>query len=48
MALLGDAAATDPACTKSPHHAMMAEIAAADSAGPVEGFAPRRYQREPA
>ena len=48
MALLGDAAATDPACTKSQHHAMMGEIAAADSAGPVEGFAPRRYQREPA
>ena len=48
MALLGDAAACDPACTKSPHHALMAEIATADSAGPVDGFAPRRYAREPA
>jgi pyrroloquinoline quinone biosynthesis protein E len=48
MALLGDASACDPICTKSPHHALVGEIAARDSSGPVEGFAPRRYAREPA
>ena len=48
MALLGDASACDPACTKSPHHGLVGEIAARDSEGPVEGFAPRRYAREPA
>jgi PqqA peptide cyclase len=32
LALLGDARATDPACHLSPRHAVMAEIAAADSA----------------
>jgi pyrroloquinoline quinone biosynthesis protein E len=46
MALLGDARACDPSCTKSPHHHLMGEIAAVDSSGPVEGFAPRRYQRQ--
>jgi pyrroloquinoline quinone biosynthesis protein E len=46
MALLGEASATDPICTKSPHHGRVAEIAARDSSGPVEGFAPRRYARE--
>ncbi len=48
MALLGDAKACDPICSKSPHHGMVAEIAARDSDGPVDGFAPRRYLREPA
>ena len=48
MALLGDAAATDPICSKSPRHGLVSEIAATDSSGPVEGFAPRRYVREPA
>jgi pyrroloquinoline quinone biosynthesis protein E len=47
MALLGDAAACDPICTKSPHHAMVSEIAARDSLGPVDGFAPRRYAKAP-
>ncbi|MGH7044120.1 MAG: SPASM domain-containing protein, partial [Acetobacteraceae bacterium] len=32
MALLGDAAATDPACDLSPHHALMAEIGEQDAA----------------
>ena len=47
MALLGDAAACDPICTKSPHHALVPEIAARDSVGPVDGFAPRRYAKAP-
>lgn len=33
MAILGDAAATDPACALSPHHAAMLALAEADAAG---------------
>lgn len=36
LALAGDAAATDPACHRSPHHARIAELAAAEAAGGVE------------
>ena len=45
LALLGDAKATDPACYKSPHHAIMAQIAAQDSA-PAEApaYAYRRLE----
>ncbi len=32
FAILGDASATDPACHKSPHHALMADIAREESA----------------
>ncbi|MDQ0467110.1 pyrroloquinoline quinone biosynthesis protein PqqE [Labrys wisconsinensis] len=34
MALVGDAAATDPACSKSPHHARMVALATAESVDP--------------
>ncbi|KDM68629.1 pyrroloquinoline quinone biosynthesis protein PqqE [Acidiphilium sp. JA12-A1] len=41
LALTGDAAATDPACGLSPHHAMMKELAVAESAAGAEDFAYR-------
>ena len=31
LALAGEAAATDPACSKSPHHARIAAMAAAEA-----------------
>jgi pyrroloquinoline quinone biosynthesis protein E len=43
LALLGDASATDPACHLSPQHAMMAEIASAESA--AEGAPEYVYRR---
>lgn len=43
MMLTGDARNTDPACSLSPHHAMMQELAAADSGAPVPDFVYRRY-----
>jgi pyrroloquinoline quinone biosynthesis protein E len=47
MALAGDAAATDPACIKSPLHARMAAVAssgrpAGDGVPGTEGFVYRR------
>ncbi len=45
LALLGDAAACDPICSKSPHHHLISEIAARDSAETVEGFTPRRLEK---
>lgn len=45
LALLGDAAACDPICSKSPHHDLISEIAARDSAETVEGFIPRRVEK---
>ncbi|HEX3431568.1 MAG TPA: pyrroloquinoline quinone biosynthesis protein PqqE [Rhizomicrobium sp.] len=43
FALTGDAANTDPACALSPDHAMIADIAAAESAHPPGGFIYRRH-----
>jgi PqqA peptide cyclase len=41
MAIVGDAAATDPACELSPHHSRMREIADQDSAGQLLTYAYR-------
>ena len=41
MALVGDAAATDPACELSPLHAQLGEIAARDSTSDVNDYAYR-------
>lgn len=38
LALTGDAAATDPACGLSPHHAMMKDLAVEESAAAEENF----------
>jgi len=48
MALLGDAKACDPICEKSPHHALIAEIAARDSSEHVANFTPRRIPKSKA
>jgi len=45
LALAGDAAATDPACELSPHHAALAAAAERESAGAVPDFV---YRRMPA
>ena len=46
FALLGDAAATDPACALSPHHAVLSlAVDAAAEAG--EGFTYREPQKVP-
>ena len=45
LALVGDAAACDPICIKSPHHNLIPEIAARDSAETVAGFTPRRLEK---
>ncbi len=45
LALAGDAAATDPVCHKSPHHARLAEILASDM---ETASAPYHYRRVPA
>jgi PqqA peptide cyclase len=42
LALAGDASACDPICVKSPHHALIGEIAARESSDAVAGFTPRR------
>lgn len=42
FALAGDAAATDPACAKSPRHAEIFALAAAEAAAPPPGFTYRR------
>lgn len=41
LALTGDAAATDPACGLSPNHAMMSELAIAESTAATDEFAYR-------
>ncbi|MDD2860081.1 MAG: SPASM domain-containing protein, partial [Acidiphilium sp.] len=41
LALTGNAAATDPACGLSPDHAMMADLAVAESAAASDNFAYR-------
>lgn len=38
MALLGDASATDPACSKSPFHARMEALATAEAEGEAPGY----------
>lgn len=43
LAIAGDAALTDPACHRSPHHHLMAEAVAA-AAGAVTDFVPRRLK----
>jgi PqqA peptide cyclase len=49
LAITGDAAATDPACELSPHHARMLELAEAASSGSEARYAYRgRGAREPA
>ena len=45
FALAGDAAATDPACARSPRHAEIFALAAAEAAAPPPAFAYRRYAR---
>jgi pyrroloquinoline quinone biosynthesis protein E len=52
MAIAGDAAATDPACRKSPLHARMTAVAtsgrpAGDAAPGAEGFVYRRIGADP-
>ena len=47
-ALAGDAAAADPACSLSPHHAAMRALAAGESAAPPPDFVYRRIGRYPA
>ncbi|MFG1304709.1 pyrroloquinoline quinone biosynthesis protein PqqE [Xanthobacter autotrophicus] len=46
LALTGDAAATDPACSLSPHHARMAGLAGAEAAAAPPPFIPRRAPRD--
>jgi PqqA peptide cyclase len=41
LAIIGDAAATDPACELSPHHARLLALAEADSAGAEQRYAYR-------
>ncbi|WP_205574628.1 pyrroloquinoline quinone biosynthesis protein PqqE [Indioceanicola profundi] len=43
LALTGDAAATDPACAKSPHHAELVNVAERESAGDAPEFVYRRF-----
>jgi pyrroloquinoline quinone biosynthesis protein E len=44
FAILGDAAATDPACGLSPHHAELVRLAETDSAGEAPPFEYRRIR----
>lgn len=44
MALTGDPAATDPACSRSPHHAQVADLAAAEAAAVPPDFIYRGAQ----
>ncbi|TDH64553.1 pyrroloquinoline quinone biosynthesis protein PqqE [Dankookia rubra] len=46
FALLGDAAATDPACVLSPHHAVLS-LAVGAAAGAGEGFTYREPRKDP-
>lgn len=47
LALAGDASATDPVCTRSPHHDLVTEAAAAAEGAPLD-LVPRRLQRHTA
>ena len=47
MALLGDAASTDPACALSSHHAQLLALAVAESAAEPPAFVYRRYANAP-
>lgn len=47
LAMLGDAARTDPACHRSPDHDVMAEAVAAAENAPLD-LVPRRLQQAPA
>ena len=44
MALVGDARATDPVCSKSPHHLALVAAAEADGAAEPPAFAYRRMR----
>lgn len=46
LAIAGDAAATDPACQKSPLHARMAAIAEADASSEIVDFQYRRFEKQ--
>jgi len=46
MALVGDAAATDPACSKSPHHARIEALAAAEAEAGAEAIRWRSYKEK--
>jgi pyrroloquinoline quinone biosynthesis protein E len=46
FALTGDPANTDPACSLSPDHGIVADLAAAESARPPDNFIYRRYTPE--
>ena len=48
FALTGDASATDPACYKSPHHALMTELAETDSSGQPSDYVYRKMPANPA
>ena len=47
FAITGDAAQTDPACELSPHHAVMAELAAEETAEAPPDFRYRNYANTP-
>ncbi len=47
FAIIGDAAQTDPACELSPHHGVMAELAAEETAEAPPDFRYRRYANAP-
>jgi pyrroloquinoline quinone biosynthesis protein E len=44
LALVGEAAATDPACMKSPHHARILALATRESAAPPPPIRWRSYR----
>ena len=46
LALIGDAAATDPACHKSPHHARIAAMAAAEAEADESAIRWRSYKEK--
>ncbi len=47
FAITGDAAQTDPACELSPHHGVMAELAAEETAEAPPDFRYRRFANAP-
>ena len=47
FAFTGDAANTDPACELSPHHALMADLADAESLAAAPDFVYRTYANKP-
>ncbi len=46
LALVGQAAATDPACHKSPHHARIEALAAFEAAAPPAAIRWRSYHEK--